>query len=258
MRLLRRHIHNVVDDIRREMPLREAQTLHRAGRRRALRGRTRCWADAPRGRPAACSRASPSSRFCDQITVVRRRAAGRAVPPAPGRRRDAGAGAAGLPRAADRDVGAESVIVPDASLRAGLLLDLAQSVTGAGDRGLQPAGAGQRRPRWGRSTATTRPTRRHVAALARAPLRRAPGRARPGRARARCCWRWPRCCTTSGNYVNLRGHHKHTQYLLSVSEIFGLGQDDMAVVGERGTLPPARAAPRSRTCPTWRSTARRA
>jgi len=33
-----------------------------------------------------------------------------------------------------------------------------------------------------------------------------------------------------GNYVNLRGHHKHTWYLLSVSDIFGLSQDDMAVV----------------------------
>jgi exopolyphosphatase/guanosine-5'-triphosphate,3'-diphosphate pyrophosphatase len=33
-----------------------------------------------------------------------------------------------------------------------------------------------------------------------------------------------------GNYVNLRGHHKHTWYILSVSEIFGLGQDDMALV----------------------------
>ena len=33
-----------------------------------------------------------------------------------------------------------------------------------------------------------------------------------------------------GNYVNLRGHHKHTWYLLSVSDIFGLSQDDMALV----------------------------
>jgi len=30
--------------------------------------------------------------------------------------------------------------------------------------------------------------------------------------------------------VNLRGHHKHSQYLLSVSEIFGLSRDDMAIV----------------------------
>jgi exopolyphosphatase/guanosine-5'-triphosphate,3'-diphosphate pyrophosphatase len=33
-----------------------------------------------------------------------------------------------------------------------------------------------------------------------------------------------------GNYVNLRGHHKHTWYILSVSEIFGVSQDDMALV----------------------------
>jgi exopolyphosphatase/guanosine-5'-triphosphate,3'-diphosphate pyrophosphatase len=33
-----------------------------------------------------------------------------------------------------------------------------------------------------------------------------------------------------GNYVNLRGHHKHSQYILSVSEIFGLSRDDMEIV----------------------------
>jgi len=33
-----------------------------------------------------------------------------------------------------------------------------------------------------------------------------------------------------GIYVSPRGHHKHTQYLLSVSEVFGLSRDDMAVV----------------------------
>jgi exopolyphosphatase/guanosine-5'-triphosphate,3'-diphosphate pyrophosphatase len=33
-----------------------------------------------------------------------------------------------------------------------------------------------------------------------------------------------------GIYVNVRGHHKHTQYILSVSEIFGLSRDDLAVV----------------------------
>jgi exopolyphosphatase/guanosine-5'-triphosphate,3'-diphosphate pyrophosphatase len=33
-----------------------------------------------------------------------------------------------------------------------------------------------------------------------------------------------------GIYVNLRGHHKHSQYLLSVSEIFGLSREDLAVV----------------------------
>src|SRR5260221_192047 len=33
-----------------------------------------------------------------------------------------------------------------------------------------------------------------------------------------------------GIYVSLRGHHKHSQYLLSVSEIFGLSREDMAIV----------------------------
>jgi exopolyphosphatase/guanosine-5'-triphosphate,3'-diphosphate pyrophosphatase len=33
-----------------------------------------------------------------------------------------------------------------------------------------------------------------------------------------------------GIYVNLRGHHKHSQYILSVSEVFGLSRDDMALV----------------------------
>ena len=33
-----------------------------------------------------------------------------------------------------------------------------------------------------------------------------------------------------GIFVNLRGHHKHGQYILSVSEIFGLSRDDMAII----------------------------
>src|SRR5262245_55557714 len=34
-----------------------------------------------------------------------------------------------------------------------------------------------------------------------------------------------------GMYVSLRGHHKHSLYLLQASEIFGLSRDDMQVVG---------------------------
>jgi exopolyphosphatase/guanosine-5'-triphosphate,3'-diphosphate pyrophosphatase len=33
-----------------------------------------------------------------------------------------------------------------------------------------------------------------------------------------------------GNYVSLRSHHKHTQYILSVSEVFGLSREDMGIV----------------------------
>lgn len=34
-----------------------------------------------------------------------------------------------------------------------------------------------------------------------------------------------------GLYVNLRGHHKHSQYLISVSEIFGLSREDLQIAG---------------------------
>ena len=33
-----------------------------------------------------------------------------------------------------------------------------------------------------------------------------------------------------GIFVSLRSHHKHSQYLLSVSEIFGLSREDMAII----------------------------
>ena len=34
-----------------------------------------------------------------------------------------------------------------------------------------------------------------------------------------------------GLFVNLRGHHKHSLYLLQAAEIFGLSRDDMQLVG---------------------------
>jgi exopolyphosphatase/guanosine-5'-triphosphate,3'-diphosphate pyrophosphatase len=33
-----------------------------------------------------------------------------------------------------------------------------------------------------------------------------------------------------GIYVNLKGHHKHTEYILSESDVFGLSRDDMAII----------------------------
>jgi exopolyphosphatase/guanosine-5'-triphosphate,3'-diphosphate pyrophosphatase len=53
-----------------------------------------------------------------------------------------------------------------------------------------------------------------------------------------------------GNYVNIRGHHKHSQYLIAASEIFGLSQDEMHVVSNVAATTGARC-PRSPTCPTW-------
>ena len=103
MRLLRRHIHNVVDDIRREMPLREAKHFI------ALGGDVRFAADRMQGAGSRRQDGLPvlprepflsfwtRSRSSDVEQLVEQYR----LPP--GRRGDAGAGAAGLPRAADRD-----------------------------------------------------------------------------------------------------------------------------------------------------------
>ena len=172
MRLLRRHIHNVVEDIRREMPLREAQALHRPRRRRALRGRADRWASEPRRgrarrRPRRLPRASAT-----QIVGLRRRAARRAYR---------------LPQAE-----AETLVPALLAYRELLLETPAEErararrlaarrapprprprpTRAAGHRGLPQAGAGQRRR-----------ARREV------PLRRAP---RPQRGRT-----WPRASSTS-------------------------------------------------------------
>ena len=45
-----------------------------------------------------------------------------------------------------------------------------------------------------------------------------------------------------GIYVSLRAHHKHSQYLLAASQIFGLSDDDTAIVVEHRALPPPRPA----------------
>ena len=122
----------------------------------------------------------------------------------------------------------QTVLVPEASLRAGLLLDIAAPRRGARDRGLLAPGAGERRRRSARSTATT-PPRQHVAALAMRLFDEL--RAEHGLpARDRLLLEVAALLHDIGIFVSLRGHHKHGQYILSVSEIFGLSRDDMAIV----------------------------
>src|SRR5262249_37457699 len=130
MRLLRRHIHNVVEDIRREMPLREARHFI------ALGGDVRF-----AGAQVAGEEESDGIRtigrevflaFCDQV-------AGNDVESLVERYRLPQADAETLVPAllAYRELlvetGAERILVPNASLRAGLLLD----VTGTEEYGIQ-------------------------------------------------------------------------------------------------------------------------
>ena len=56
-----------------------------------------------------------------------------------------------------------------------------------------------------------------------------------------------------GIYVGLRAHHKHSQYLLSASQIFGLSDDETADRRQHRALSPPADCRSAATCPTSRS-----
>jgi exopolyphosphatase/guanosine-5'-triphosphate,3'-diphosphate pyrophosphatase len=118
--------------------------------------------------------------------------------------------------------------VPDASLRVGLLLDLLQPEDAQGRADferqvLASAGSLGERYRYDAAHGT------HVGFLATRifdQLREEHGLT----PRHRLLLLVAGMLHDIGIYVNLRGHHKHSAYLISVSEIFGLTREDMAVV----------------------------
>jgi len=225
MRLLRRHIHNVVDDIRREMPLREAQHFL------ALGEDVRFAADQVLGEPASEGLTviprEPFVAFCDQISSfdteqlveqyhLSQSDAETLVP------------ALLAYRELLLESGAPEIVLPEASLRAGLLLDLArsedrQSIQDFSRQVLASAEALGEKYRW------DAPHCKKVAQLTLRlfdDLRKEHGLGD----RDRVLLEVAALLHDIGNDVSLRGHHKHSWYLLSVSEIFGLTQDDMAIV----------------------------
>jgi exopolyphosphatase/guanosine-5'-triphosphate,3'-diphosphate pyrophosphatase len=225
MRLLRRHIHNVVEDIRREMPLREARHFI------ALGGDVRFAAAqiiSPQDTEATIRMIprEPFLAFCDEV-------AGNDVEQVVERYRlpqaDAETLVPGLLAYRELlvETAAESILVPDASLRAGLLLD----VTGTEEYGIEHfrkqvlASAAA----LGDKYRYDAPHARNVAQLATRLFDEL--RAEHGLGdRDRLLLEVAALLHDVGIYVSLRAHHKHSQYLISVSEIFGLSQDDMGVI----------------------------
>jgi exopolyphosphatase/guanosine-5'-triphosphate,3'-diphosphate pyrophosphatase len=126
------------------------------------------------------------------------------------------------------ETAADRVTVPDASLRDGLLLDLVRSD--------QPQGIEDLRKQVLSSAAAVgeryrydAPHARNVADLAVRlfdELRSEHGLSD----RHRLLLEVAALLHDIGNYVNIRGHHKHSQYLIAASEIFGLSQDEMHLV----------------------------
>jgi exopolyphosphatase/guanosine-5'-triphosphate,3'-diphosphate pyrophosphatase len=123
---------------------------------------------------------------------------------------------------------AEQVVVSDASLRTGLLLDLAEpgGRLKADDferQVLASADALGHKHRFDRAHG------QHVAALATQLFDQLHGDHGLGD-RERLLLRVASLLHDIGIYVSLRAHHKHSQYLIAASQIFGLTDDETAIV----------------------------
>jgi exopolyphosphatase/guanosine-5'-triphosphate,3'-diphosphate pyrophosphatase len=121
---------------------------------------------------------------------------------------------------------AHTVVVPEVSLRAGLLVDLVSDGTPEADFGpqvLASAATLGARYRYDESHART------VARLSTRlfDLLAAEHALSP---RDRLLLEVAALLHDIGRFVSLRGHHKHSLYLLEASEIFGLTRDDMSIV----------------------------
>ncbi len=225
MRLLKRHVQHVVGDIRREMPIGEARYFV------ALGGDVRFAAarlakDGPESEPRALDR-DAFLTFCDQIAgvEVEQLVDLERLPPA---EPETLVPALLVYRELLAETQASEILVSDASLRAGLLLDFVRAEEGHGieDFGRQVLASAEALGEKYRFDAP------HARQVARLSVRLFDDmRAEHGlNARHRLLLEVAALLHDIGNFVNLRAHHKHTQYLLSVAEIFGLSAEDMAVV----------------------------
>ncbi len=224
MRLLRRHIHNVVGDIRREMPLREARHFI------ALGGDIRFAASRILGEEGNGLRVLPKEpflAFCDQLMAddVEELVARYRLPPAEA---ETLVPALLAYRELLLETQAEGITAPEASLRAGLLLDIARAEEGRGIEDLSgqvlasAAALGEKY----RYDAAHAKNVSHLATRIFDELKAEHGLG----SHDRLLLQVAALLHDVGIYVNLRAHHKHAQYILSVSEIFGLSREDLAVV----------------------------
>ncbi|MCI0585471.1 MAG: HD domain-containing protein [Planctomycetes bacterium] len=226
LRLLRRHIHGVVQEVKRGMPLAEAtHFVALGGDVRFAAGRL-----AEEGAGPGPARSIPKEAFVRFSDEVAERTDEQIVE------------TYGLPlveaetlvpallaaRELLAETAAERVTVPEASLRDGLLLEL----VGAGGprraedfthQVLASAGALGEKYRYDAAHA------RKVADIA---VRLFDGLVSEHGlpARDRLLLEVAALLHDIGVYIQHIGHHKHTHYILSVSDVFGLTRDDMAVV----------------------------
>ena len=218
--LLKRQIANVVDEIRLEIPLAEITVMI------AMGGDVR-FAAAQLGddEGAVISRAE-FLRFCDYIEgldddrVVERF------------RLNAGDAETLVPalliyRTLLAETAATNLVVSDASLRMGVLLDLAaDGRLSAGDFQAQVLASAEAVGHKYRFDASHG---RHVAFLAAQLFDEFSDEHGLGE-RERLLLQVAGLLHDIGIYVSLRAHHKHSQYILAASQIFGLSDEETAIV----------------------------
>jgi exopolyphosphatase/guanosine-5'-triphosphate,3'-diphosphate pyrophosphatase len=225
-RLLRRHIHNVVEDIRRELPLGEARHCVLLGGDVRFAAEEILGAGGDDG-PLRVLGREEFITFCDQLSPLDSDELSERYRLTPA---EAETLAAAL--LAYREIVAETqasrIKVLDATLRQGLLIDLARG----NDAGrfedfttqvIASASALGERYRY------DEPHARNVATLAVQLFDELITEHGLG-PRERVLLRVAALLHDVGTFVSLRAHHKHSHYILSVSEIFGLTRDDMQVI----------------------------
>jgi exopolyphosphatase/guanosine-5'-triphosphate,3'-diphosphate pyrophosphatase len=226
MRLLRRNIQNVVGDIRRDLPLREVRHVIAPGGDVRFAAAQILEEEVPWGGFLSVPRGGFLA-FCDQIVSED-------VEQLMEHRHLAQADAETLVPAllAYRELlmetASDQVLVPRASLRAGLLLDLTHRHEAVGidvfrKQVLASATAFGEKYRCDTNHAG------RVAFLAGRlfdELRREHGLGDHERLLLEVAAH----LHDVGLYINQRAHHKHSHYILTVSDIFGLSRDELAIV----------------------------
>ena len=222
MRVLGRHVRNIVADIARDMPVDSARYMI------ALGQDARFAAEQLVAAPDHALREVPRDAFldfCGRVERLDEEALGdryrlslvdaeTLVP------------ALMVYRELLAATGAPTLLVPNASLRVGLLVDLVGDPADLSDFGRQVLASAESLGEKYRFDAG------HGRAVARLALRifddlqaeHSLGR------HDRLLLEAAALLHDIGVFVGLRAHHKHTQYLLSSSEIFGLSGDDRAII----------------------------
>jgi exopolyphosphatase / guanosine-5'-triphosphate,3'-diphosphate pyrophosphatase len=223
--LLRRYVANVIEEIRLEIPLRRITQFIAIGGDMRFAASQIAESDGPEA-----ERGIPRERvlaFCDEIErldedglIERFRLTDLEA--------EALVPAMMIYRALLAETAARRVVVSDASLRSGLLLDVTQAGgrVGAEEFEQQVLASAEA---LGQRYRLDQPHGRHVAHLAAQlfdQLRDEHGL----RDRERLLLKVAGLLHDIGVYVSLRAHHKHSQYILAESQIFGLSAEETAIV----------------------------